>query len=227
MTNVTTVDIYQYFQQVIATSDRPVVCEIGAAYGDDTTRLVQLTDAICRQKGVDSFEYYAFEPDPRNISALKRSAVRDQFTLIEAAVGSRNERATFRMSDGGRPDGQGHHTLSGSLKEPIRHFEVWPHITFQDTATVRVLRLDDAMSIYSFDHIDFIWCDVQGAEDMVIDGGINALKRTRYFYTEFYDIEVYSGQLPLAEIHRRLPGRWRIVERYPTDVLFENLEPWV
>ena len=62
---------------------------------------------------------------------------------------------------------------------------------------------------------------------MVIDGGINALKRTRYFYTEFYDIEVYSGQLPLAEIHRRLPGRWRIVERYPTDVLFENLEPWV
>ena len=79
-----------------------------------------------------------------------------------------------------------------------------------------------------FSKVDWIWCDVQGAEDLVIAGGQETLARTRFFYTEYIECEAYEGQIGRDEIHRRLPGTWRIAEDYRQwaqggDCLFENL----
>ena len=69
--------------------------------------------------------------------------------------------------------------------------------------------------------IDLIWADVQGAEGDLIEGGRQALARTRYFYTEYDDQELYEGQIPLAKLLSLLP-EFEIVPRYRWDVLLRN-----
>jgi hypothetical protein len=46
--------------------------------------------------------------------------------------------------------------------------------------------------------IDFIWADVQGAEEDLILGGLDTLrKRTKYLFTEYNNSEMYEGQINL------------------------------
>jgi hypothetical protein len=71
--------------------------------------------------------------------------------------------------------------------------------------------------------IDFIWADVQGAEGDVIRGGLATFQRTRYFYTEYIDEELYEGQITLDRMIELLP-RWTIVERWSDDVLLRNTD---
>ena len=145
--------------------------------------------------------------------------------LIQAAVGDANTRAVFNQSSGTNPAFGYEHTLSGSLKKPVEHLQAHPWCKFEQQTDVRVMTLDTFFGLYSLSYIDFIWCDVQGAEDMVIKGAETALMHTRYFYTEYYNNQMYSGQINATQIFDRLPGRWKIVEQWPNDILFENTCP--
>jgi hypothetical protein len=69
--------------------------------------------------------------------------------------------------------------------------------------------------------IDFIWADIQGAEIDMIEGGREALSKTRYLYTEYSNSELYEGEIGLEEIMKKLPG-WSLVEDYGGDVLLKN-----
>ncbi len=42
--------------------------------------------------------------------------------------------------------------------------------------------------------IDFIYCDIQGAEKQMIAGANESLKKTRYLYTEYSNSEDYENQ---------------------------------
>lgn len=211
-------DIFHYIKKAATESPRPVILEIGAARGEDT---VKIADIILNSSG-GLYEYYAFEPDPRNIAAFKDSRAIHFTHLLPVAVGDGNKRTVFHQSGGTNPSFGYEHTLSGSLKRPVQHLAVHPWCKFDKTTEVRMITLDAFHEMFSIDRIDFIWCDVQGAEDLVLEGGMFALRHTRYFYTEFYDNEMYAGQLPASEIHRRLGPGWTVVERYPNDILFEN-----
>jgi hypothetical protein len=53
--------------------------------------------------------------------------------------------------------------------------------------------------------IDFVWCDVQGAEEKVIRGGQETFKnKVKYFYTEYSNDEQYEGQPKLKQILKLL-----------------------
>jgi hypothetical protein len=115
------------------------------------------------------------------------------------------------------------HTLSGSLKVPKERLQAYPWCKFDRSIEVNVMCLDNFAKLWSIGKMDFIWCDVQGAEDKVVAGAQNILRQTRYFYTEFYNNEMYEGQLPLMEILNRLPGgaaQWEIAALWPNDALF-------
>lgn len=62
---------------------------------------------------------------------------------------------------------------------------------------------------------------MQGAEGDLIAGGSETLARTRYFYTEYSNDEMYEGQPSLAQLVDMLPN-FCIFRRYQWDVLFEN-----
>lgn len=212
-------NIFEYIRQIISAVERPIVVEIGAAKCEDSSRIIQQLVA----KG--PYEYYAFEPDPRNIETIKRSKVNELLHLIPTAVGDADKRSTFHQSGGTNPSFGYEHTLSGSLKKPVEHLAAHPWCKFEKQTEVRVMKLDTFFTAFSLPYINFIWCDVQGAEDLVLAGGMNALAHTRFFYTEYYNNEMYEGQIPAEEIRNRLGTSWRIVEQWPGDILFENLCP--
>ena len=84
------------------------------------------------------------------------------------------------------------------------------------------MRLDYWTALNKIGNIDFIWADVQGAEEDLILGGRQTLKRTRFFYTEYYDNECYAGQINLDKIYD-LVNQFLILKKYKNDVLLENI----
>ncbi len=116
------------------------------------------------------------------------------------------------------PDGW---DFSGSIHSPTGHLERYPGITFDEEIEVATQRLDDWAAQAAIGDIDFIWADVQGAERDLIAGGLNTFRRTRIFYTEYSNEELYEGQIDLDGILNLLP-EFRIVARYPNDGLLRN-----
>ena len=82
-------------------------------------------------------------------------------------------------------------------------------------------RLDDIESLQS-DTIDFMWVDVQGAEDIVFTGAEKTLTRTRYVYTE-YATNLYEGQLNREQLLALFGPNWSIVHDYGGDLLLKNI----
>jgi len=214
--------IYAILADLLAGAPAPTIIEIGAHHGHDTVELRALFPRAT---------IYAFEPDPRNIFRLKRSGVHKAVHLVEAAVGDTDGSAQFLLSSGRPPVGDPHYTrgqpnepwsYSSSLKPPVKHLENVPWVRFETKATVPVVRLDTFCAAHGIDAIDFVWADVQGAEDLLIAGGQAALARTSYLYTEYSEEEIYKGQLDLGEIVRRLPGRWEVLADFAGDALLRN-----
>ncbi len=199
---------------------RPVILEVGANDGYDTIRFLQ---EMPRARIV------CFEPDPR---PLARFCCRDdkRVTLLEVAVADREYIAELKLSGGrslafptkmpnnGDPADW---DLSSSLLQPTEFLhERHQWLTFDKTATVQAAPLD-AFRDEHYPHVDFIWADVQGAEALLILGGQETLRHTRFFYTEYYDTPQYRRQPSLAAIEAFLPG-WDLARTYGGNALFIN-----
>jgi hypothetical protein len=116
--------------------------------------------------------------------------------------------------------------LSGSLCKPTGHLKFSPWVLFPEDRQYEVttLRLDTWLENHpEVSEIDFVWCDVQGAEAKVIRGAAEALKSIKYFYTEFYDPPLYEGQLPLEDLEELLPN-FELTAIYGDNALFKNRE---
>lgn len=215
------------------TNPKPVILEIGCNDGTDTNKLMEL---------FPEGQIHCFEPDPRAIARFEKTISTESGTryfLYRAAVSDKEGIATFYGSSGRPPESRrnlNHYCqldewdLSGSLCKPTGHLEYSPWTTFPEDRQyqVQTLRLDcwlynerRWLHKNSFDWIDFIWCDVQGAEAKVIAGGTETLEHTRYFYTEFYDKPLYEGQLPLAELEKLLPN-FELLSIHGDNALFKN-----
>lgn len=201
--------IYDYYRQAVDGAAHPVVIEIGAADGGDTEKLAMGLAATGRETRL-----IAFECEPKNIPAIRKRNILG-LQLHEMAVGDKTGPVPFV--------GSGNWPYSGSLKEPKLHRITHAWIPFQPPIEVRCITLDDVFQTCGLDHIDFIWMDVQGGEDLVIAGGQHALSKTHYLYTEVYEDEQYTGQIGRTEILKRLPGEWRIECDWGGDVLLRNL----
>lgn len=190
------------------------IVELGAADGADSQKIASAATHSCH--GV---EYFAFEPDVRNLSGLKsnRFSRLCNCHIVQAAVGNINGFVPFYESNR-------EHPFSSSVKVPKLHLNVHESISFSNSHDVRMVRLDDFFSVFwLYGPIDFIWCDIQGAEDLMIEGAQKTLSSTRFLYSECYETEMYEGQIGRHEILKRLPGQWTIANEWADDVLFENL----
>ena len=202
----------------------------------DTTKPLNIIECGCHE-GWDTRELrrrfpaariVALEPDPRNVEYLRTKGITKLAEIVPAAIADKDGRATFHLSganlEAKHPDWihEAAYAGSSSLKPPAEVTELHTWLTFDDSVEVDTLTLDTLAASRSMATIDFVWADVQGAEDLLIAGGQQALARTRYLYTEFSNRQEYQGQIPLDEIIARLPGRWSIVKQYDYDVLLKN-----
>jgi FkbM family methyltransferase len=207
-------------KEFIKSLDINVLVEIGAHFG---------TDTLDFRKFHPNATIIAFEPDPRNIKMLKKLNVDKQCQLIEKAVGNINGRIPFFLSTGNARRKQLPQILkendwscSSSLKQPTGHLFVHPWVQFGKQLQVDCVRLDDVSSLQNI-QIDFLWMDVQGAEDLVFEGAKETLLRTRYLYTEYSNTQLYKNQLNLQQLLNVLGTHWEIIHDFGGDILLKNI----
>ncbi len=215
--------VYDFLQMI-----DPVILEIGCNDGTDTLKFL---------KAMPEAKIYCFEPDPRAIKRFYETVSAKQVSLEKVAISNVNGKALFYGSSGRPPEKSRHPKapaccyldewdLSGSLCKPTGHLQFSPWTTFPKDRQyqVKTQRLDSWLDKYpEIPLIDFIWCDVQGAEGLVIEGATNTLALTHYFYTEFYDKPLYEGQLPLEKLQVMLPN-FELVGICGDNALFKNRE---
>lgn len=182
------------------------ILEIGCADGQDTRKLLSLG------------KVYGFEPDKRNIEILKNIKGLD---LFEGVISDIDGEIEFFVSKNERDNNA--LSLSGSIMKPKKHLELWDWISFNEKIKVKSTTLDTFCK--DIPVIDFIWCDVQGAEEKVILGGVETFNKVKYFYTEYSNDEQYEGQPTLQRILELLPD-FEVMIDYGTDVLLKNKKLW-
>jgi len=205
-------------KQFILNLDIETFVEIGMHFGTDTNEFRQLKP---------NARIVCFEPDPRNIEMIKKLGNDKICELYELAISNTNEPMDFYLSSGNATGllndpllTNNDWSCSSSLKKPTGHLIVHKWITFSDKVKVNCTRLDDFEPLKNT-KIDFMWVDVQGAEDMVFSCAKNTLKNTHYVYTEYCNQELYEGQLNLQEILNLFDG-FELIYDYGGDVLLKN-----
>ena len=192
------------------------ILEIGANDGIDSERLLAI---------FESATLHCFEPDPRALALLRSRITSERAQIHAVAISDIDGVLPFHQS-GGAPPRQEHEYPEGwprssSRQKPTNHIDEFPWCTFDATIEVESVRLDTWYESNDVGKIDFIWADVQGAEPGLLRGGQEALRNTRFLYTEFVESGLYEGHLALDVLLELIPD-WEIVTRFPNDVLLEN-----
>jgi FkbM family methyltransferase len=192
-------------------TDSPVILEIGCNDGKDSEEFL---------KEFKKIKLYCFEPDPRAINKFKNRIRDKRCKLYPFAISNKEGQIEFFLSEGKIPLKEGED--SSSIKKPRKHLKRFPWIRFDKKIFVKTISLDKWVKKNKIKKIDFIWADVQGAEKELILGGLNTLnEKTKYFYSEFYNSELYEGQIPLKKILEMLPN-FKIIKIYGNNVLLKN-----
>lgn len=198
----------------------PVILDIGCNDGGHTLWFLKLFKKA---------RVYCFEPDPRARKRYLANVKDKRAMLFDIAISHTDGVTKFYMSSGtppptfhkpvGKlPEGW---DLSGSIKKPKGHLKIHPWCKFEKKIVVKTKTLDTWVQEEGIEVIDFVWADVQGAEADLINGGKEALKKTRYFFTEYCNRELYEGQINLKQLVKLLPD-FKIVHRFENDVLLRN-----
>ena len=193
--------------------DDPVIFEIGCADGKDTNDFISTFGP--------NLKIHCFEPEIKNIAIVKNTVNFGGHYLFEGAVSNKDGITTFHRSRTDNPDDL---SYSGSIKRPKEHLKVWPFIKFDQHLEVKTITLDTYCKENNVDYIDFIWADVQGAEQDLVEGGKEMFaNKIKYLYTEYSNVEYYENQANLQKILEALGPNWRLVHDFNTDVLLENI----
>jgi FkbM family methyltransferase len=197
-------NVYTFLKSRFSGPGAKVFFELGTHIGSDTVRLASFP-------GV---HLHAFEPDPVNIIPALSNV-----TFNRAAIAAQDGETSFHRSEW---RGDMSWTCSGSIHRPTGHMSAYPDVEFGEDITVPTVALDTYVREHKIEHIDFIWADIQGAERDMILGAEEALKHTRYLYTEYCNPPLYEGQPTLAEIVALLPG-WKVLADWPSGEAFADV----
>lgn len=191
--------------------ENPIIFEIGCADGRDTKEFIDI---------FENLNIYCFEPEPKNIEIVKSTISYGGHHLFEGVVSDISGKLNFNRSRTDNPDDL---SYSGSIKKPKEHLVEWPFIKFDEQIEVNSTTLDDFCNNKNISIIDFIWADVQGAEEsMIIGGKITFDTKVRFLYTEYSNKEYYEGQANLNKILNLLGSNWSVINDFGSDVLLKN-----
>lgn len=204
--------------------DSPTIVEVGC---NDGTHTKWFLDEMSGAR------IWCFEPDPRPLVRFREHVGGDhRVTVLQAALSDVDGETTFYCSGGEVPKTsvmpvwwRGSRTdwdESGSLLAPKDHLTVSPWVTFAKRIPVATIRLDTWSAVFGVTKVDFIHADTQGAEHLMIAGGLRTLANTGYLYTEFADRELYVGQKTLRELFVMLAGVMEPRGIYSNNVLFKG-----
>lgn len=199
--------------EVLAQSENPIMIELGGCDGYHSNIVVSHL-----QKTKSNFTYIILEPVPRLAKQIRETlAWCPNVKVFQKAIAATNGTVKFYQSDD-------NYYGSSSIRKPTqKNFEFWADMKFHES-TCETITLDSLIEFCGLQNetIDFIWADIQGAEEDMIIGGEQTLKKTKFFYTEFLEHEIYEGQLHnFKEICSLLPN-FEVEHKFDYDILFKN-----
>jgi FkbM family methyltransferase len=195
--------------------DDPVILEIGCNDGEDSFEFLNTFKDI---------RLHCFEPDYRALEDFlaRCSTNENRVGVYPIAISNIDGEIDFHLSGGINPIERKLHHKSSSIKKPTGHLQVHRWCKFDEVVKVKTKKLDTWVVENEIENIDFIWADVQGAEKELIEGGISTLtNKTKYFYTEVENMQLYEGQINLQQIKAMLPT-FEVVRRIENNVLMRN-----
>lgn len=139
----------------------PVFLDVGANIGLFTFPLL---------KELPQLRVFAFEPHPRNARCFRETVQRNFFSnvsLEQAALGGADGESFLFVDES---DSGGHSILEDNL---------WNNKQDTDCVKVPLLKLDTFVGQKNLERIDLLKIDVQGAEDEVLRGGMESLRKFR------------------------------------------------
>jgi 2-O-methyltransferase len=191
-------------------SSNLTIIEVGAADGLDTAEFLKVFPE-------PDFRLIAIEPEPRNLARFRLLINDPRVLLIDGAISDRDGTAQLHVSNT---------EYSSSLKTPNLSAlqQKWPTMEFGSSLEVSTRSLDSLTEQLHVSRVDFIWADVQGAEDLLLSGAFQTLLKTRYLYIEYSHSQesLYEGELSLRQLADRLGKDWNLLRDFGTDALFKN-----
>jgi len=210
--------LYKQIELGALLSENPVILECGSNNGKDT---------LCMLKDYPTARLYCFEPDPRNVAIFKKAVAgfEDRCTLYEIAIANTDGFIAFRQSYGRRPHRpKSEFIFASTIKDPKPQMKLHPWLKYKEPIQVKAIKLDTWLKTVDIPTIDFMWTDVEGAEEEAILGGTELLKKLHYLYIEYNDFESYGGRITSNDILELLPN-YKLVKKWKYDMLLHN-EQW-
>jgi FkbM family methyltransferase len=160
----------------------------------------------CRESVAFAQEYptaqvYAFECNPATIPDCHAAIAASGCTnlhLVEAAVASHTGPVTFYSVDKVQRRGYSVNTGASSLFPASGHMQTEP--IYQQAIVTMALRLDDWAKRRKIDKFDVVWLDLQGAEQLALDGMGGLLGTVQVIHTEVTYKELYAGQVMYPDL---------------------------
>jgi 2-O-methyltransferase len=175
-----------------------VIVDLGANNGREAKRFLKLSPQA---------EMHIFEPLPRWFRYLsKKFGSKSNCYVYDIAISDKDGMADFY------PEPPGGKQNSSSLRGKTTKLH---DVVFKDSIKVKTQRLDTWYRQTDASTVDFIWSDIEGSERELINGGMETLKNTRYFYTEYTEKTYLEGQALLPEIVDLISPYFDIVEKFP------------
>ena len=149
---------------------------------------------------------FAFEPDDRAVALLRRNIALNgltNVTVIEAAVSNETGQRNFAAASD---------IAMSSLAATHRDDQ-----QIQSWRTVDTLRLDDALGKYGIERPTFLKIDVEGAEQLVVEGATGLLARAPAGFTilfEAFEANAEPFGYTVAQLLESVQGRGFTVQGF-------------
>jgi FkbM family methyltransferase len=121
------------------------------------------------------------------------------FTGLNSCISDKVGLSQFFISDN---DG-----ASSSILKPRRHSSERPDIVFSEGVSISTTTLD----ILNLGKFDLIVIDVQGAEGLVIKGGLSTVESAKALYLECNIGDMYEGDVSLVDLISLLGDKFHLV----------------
>jgi len=175
-------------------------------------------DSLYLKHNFPHAEIYSFEPSLENLSEYKNQAEANGILVVPAAVSNKNDVTTFYNSPTHNGSGS---TLKPKVKnetsEGINHDGLLYNLEGYE---VQIVRLDTFCELNNIKNIDYLHIDVQGAEQLVIEG-LGKL-RPSFIFAETCEFETYESGITTEDFDSNMNNLgYEIVNRFRDDTLYK------
>lgn len=175
-------------------------------------------DSMYLKHHFQNSEIYSFEPNKDNLSVYKEAADLAGIIVVPVAVSNKNDVTKFYNSPTHNGSGS---TLKPKVKdgtsEGINHAGLMYDMEGYE---VQIVRIDTFCELNNIDHIDYLHIDVQGAEQLVIEG-LGSI-RPYFIFAETCEFETYESGITTEQFDSYMNSLgYEIVNRFRDDTLYK------